>query len=213
MTEAVVGRRERKKEETKQRIFVAALKLFEEKGFAATTIDDITERADVAKGTFFNYFPRKEAVIEYLAEEWMDEVEETVADRRLPAGERLMALYKAACRSYEENRELAPLVLRAAMDRLCCPAPGGAWQRFEQLVLDTVRDGQQRGEFRADVDPFAVYGLLASCFLGSTVWWLGPKDNAPPEIQRLGLSEVVRELQHLALDGVRARSGAKVGVA
>jgi AcrR family transcriptional regulator len=205
MTEAVVGRRERKKEETKQRIFVSALKLFEEKGFAATTIDDITERADVAKGTFFNYFPRKEAVIEYLAEEWMDEVEEAVADRRLPAAERLMALYKAACRSYEENRELAPLVVRAAMERLCCPAPGGAWQRFESLVLDTVRDGQARGEFRGDADPFAVYGLLASCFLGGTIYWLGPKENAPLEYRDLSLSDVVRVLQHLALDAIRSR--------
>jgi len=60
MTEAAVpvGRRERKKEETRHRIFVAALKLFNDNGFEATTIDDITARADVSKGTFFNYFPR-----------------------------------------------------------------------------------------------------------------------------------------------------------
>jgi AcrR family transcriptional regulator len=212
MTEAVVGRRERKKEETKRRIFVSALELFEEKGFAATTIDDITERADVAKGTFFNYFPRKESVIEFLAEEWMDDVAEAVADRRTSASERLMALYKTACRSYEENRELAPMVLRAAMERLCCPAPGGAWERFEQLVLDTVRDGQRRGEFRADADPFAVYGLLASCFLGGVVYWVGPKDGAPAPYQAMGLSEIVRVLQHLALDAVRSRPAARGSV-
>ncbi|MYV89340.1 TetR family transcriptional regulator, partial [Streptomyces sp. SID1034] len=42
------------------RIFSAALSLFAEKGFEQTTIDDITERADVARGTFFNHFQHKE---------------------------------------------------------------------------------------------------------------------------------------------------------
>ena len=68
MTEPVVGRRERKKEETKRRIFETAVQLFNERGFDATTIDEIAERADVAKGTFFNYFPRKESLLQYLAE-------------------------------------------------------------------------------------------------------------------------------------------------
>ena len=63
MTELELSRRERKKGETRERIFKAACKLFRHKGFEATTIDEIADKADVAKGTFFNYFPRKEAVL------------------------------------------------------------------------------------------------------------------------------------------------------
>ena len=54
-----LGRRERKKLETRQRISTAAFALFVERGYEATTVEAIAERADVAKGTVFNYFPQK----------------------------------------------------------------------------------------------------------------------------------------------------------
>src|SRR5260221_3708148 len=62
------GRRERRSVETRTRIFEAAMKLFSERGFSNTPVEEITEAADVAKGTFFNYFPNKEAIFEALAE-------------------------------------------------------------------------------------------------------------------------------------------------
>lgn len=57
------GRRERKRNATRNALADAALSLFEEKGFAATTVDEIAERADVAQRTFFRHFPTKEAVL------------------------------------------------------------------------------------------------------------------------------------------------------
>src|ERR1051325_9404455 len=80
MTGLELSRRERKKEETRERIFKAACKLFRHKGFEATTIDEIAEKADVAKGTFFNYFPRKEAVLGFLSEMWIEEAEAKTAE-------------------------------------------------------------------------------------------------------------------------------------
>src|SRR5690242_19660146 len=62
------GRRERRRQETHTRIFDSAMRLFAERGFANTPVEDITKAADVAKGTFFNYFPTKEAIREALAE-------------------------------------------------------------------------------------------------------------------------------------------------
>ncbi|PYP66429.1 MAG: hypothetical protein DMD36_17320 [Gemmatimonadetes bacterium] len=56
-----------------------ALRLFKKRGFEATTVDEIAEQADVAKGTFFNYFPRKEAVFSHLAETWVAEAERKIA--------------------------------------------------------------------------------------------------------------------------------------
>ena len=79
MTFTEPSRRERKKDETRQRIFDAAIALFREKGFEATTVDEITEKADVGRGTFFNHFPRKETVLAYLSEERLNEAEENVA--------------------------------------------------------------------------------------------------------------------------------------
>jgi AcrR family transcriptional regulator len=61
--EPSTGRRQRKRRSTREALIAAALDLFEEHGFAATTIDDITERADVARRTFFRYFASKDAVL------------------------------------------------------------------------------------------------------------------------------------------------------
>ena len=58
-----VGRRDRKKQATRQALRNAALQLVAERGFANVTIEDITEVADVAPRTFFNYFPSKESAV------------------------------------------------------------------------------------------------------------------------------------------------------
>lgn len=205
MTEALLGRRERKKEETKQRIFLAAVKLFNDKGFDSTTVDEIAEAADVSKGTFFNYFPRKEALVEYLAEENLEVAEAAAAAPQASASEKIRAIYDAMAASYEENPELSRTLMKSAAGRLCCPAQGGAWQRFELLAVQIIREGQARGEFRASQDAHAVHGALVSCFVGSVMWWLGERaESEDPHLRALTLTATVRALQGVALDGVRA---------
>ncbi len=56
------GLRERKKLETRLALARAALRLFEERGYAATTIDDIAGAANVSRRTFFRYFAGKDEV-------------------------------------------------------------------------------------------------------------------------------------------------------
>src|SRR5487761_1887304 len=76
------GRRERRRAEIHDKLFRAALKLFAERGFSATTIEDITEAADVGKGTFFNYFPSKEHLLTAFSEIRMAIIRAALADAR-----------------------------------------------------------------------------------------------------------------------------------
>src|SRR5271169_1236970 len=57
------SRRERRSAELRERLFRSALQLFAQKGYSETTVEDITNSADVGKGTFFNYFPSKEHIL------------------------------------------------------------------------------------------------------------------------------------------------------
>ena len=59
----VPGRRERKKQETREALIAAARQLFAAQGFAATTVREISDAADVAERTFFRYFDSKEDLL------------------------------------------------------------------------------------------------------------------------------------------------------
>jgi AcrR family transcriptional regulator len=111
-----LSRRERKKEETKEWIFRAAFTLFKQRGVDETTIDEICAKADVAKGTFFNYFPHKQAVFSYLADQWFREAEAQAAAilaRPGRAGPQLVAMFAEGAASYEQEPVLAKCVLQA----------------------------------------------------------------------------------------------------
>ena len=93
------GRRARNKEAIKGRIVAAALALFQEKGFDATTTKAIARRARVAEGTVFNYFETKEDIALYFFSLEVDHaiaaVRKNVALRKAPLEEKLFALVES----------------------------------------------------------------------------------------------------------------------
>src|SRR2546429_6954135 len=74
-------RRQRRSADIRERLFRAALDLFAQKGFAETTVEDITETADVGKGTFFNYFPSKDHILLAFGEMQLGKLEAAVDER------------------------------------------------------------------------------------------------------------------------------------
>ena len=173
MTEMELGRRERKKEETRRRIFETAIALFRERGFEQTTVDEITEKADVGRGTFFNYFPRKESVLAYLSEERVALAEENAAvllEDRASANDKLLDIYAFAASAYLKDRELSRYVFNEWMQRAFQPTQE-AGQRWHKLVVAVIEQGQAAGALRADVQPVVMESLLSSVYI-STLYYL-----------------------------------------
>jgi len=74
-------RQRRRVKATRLKLLNAGRDMFAEKGFDSTTIDDITERADVGKGTFYYHFTDKQDLIAELIKRMMDELIETMHKR------------------------------------------------------------------------------------------------------------------------------------
>jgi AcrR family transcriptional regulator len=174
MTEIELSRRERKKDKTRDCIFRAAVKLFRDKGFEETTVDDITEKADVAKGTFFNYFPRKEAVLGYLSEVWIAGVEEdgeAILAAKTPAREKLILLLCGIAEQYEEDRDLSSYVVIQSLNR-AFQASEDVYQRWHDLLAKVIRRGQESREFRRDVDADRAAFVLHGVCMATLFMWL-----------------------------------------
>jgi AcrR family transcriptional regulator len=201
MADLELTRRERKKEETKARIVEAALELFRRRGVEATTIEEICDRADVAKGTFFNYFPRKEAVFGFLSEQWVTEAEEkltAVLSKGTAAFAKVRDIYIEFARFYETDRELSkPMVnewsrgMHDPENALCC--------RWSALTGNVVRQLQAKGELRADADPERVSRILEDVYHGTITMWL--ESPQPP----FALRDELRKRLNLVAQGLVPR--------
>jgi AcrR family transcriptional regulator len=87
-----VGRRERKKQQTRQLIFEAARRLFERKGFDRVSVAEVAQAADVSEVTVFNYFPTKEDLYYGGMQFFEEQLLEAVRNR--PAGESALKAFR-----------------------------------------------------------------------------------------------------------------------
>lgn len=176
-----VSRRERKKQEARRRIYQAAVHLFIEKGFDATRVDEIAGRADVAKGTVFNYFPHKTSFLAALADDWTDRVTEALgpADHwRGTTRRKLERLFRYLADVGAENPTVSCLALLESL-RHVASGPGqrplgdrAEVQHFYELTRSILRHGQAQGELRRDVNIEQAAGLIESGFFRTLARWL-----------------------------------------
>ena len=207
MTVHEPSRRERKKDETRRRIFEAAISLFRERGFEATTVDEITERADVGRGTFFNYFSRKDAVLAYLSEERLDEAEANVTHLLTspePVREKLLQIYRLAALAHQEDRDLARFVFTEWMKRAFAPTQE-ADARWQKLICATLAQGRERNELNPDVSDVRAESVLSAVYVATVYQWL-----FCPEGCDAGIPDLAPELNarlDIVIDGLEHRKG------
>jgi AcrR family transcriptional regulator len=120
--------RERKKQQTREGLAAAAVDLFMERGYDATTVEDIAAAVDVSPRTFFRYFPTKEDVIVDLLRAGVVDLVERVAAR--PLSEPLATSLRAAARAWADlsaEESVRLLMLARVLDASPCLKP-----RFDQ---------------------------------------------------------------------------------
>lgn len=201
MTDIEVSRRERKKEETKERILQAAFELFRKHGVESTTVDQICDCADVAKGTFFNYFPRKEELFGYLGAVWVDEAERRVAEalkKGPPTWEQARDTFIEFAAYYEEDRSLGKYMAQEWSRTRYDPADE-VCRRWDVLGKQIIGLLQSRGELRPDVDPALIHRILGDVYHDTIVMWL--ESPEPP----FSLQDELRRRLTLVVEGLAGK--------
>jgi AcrR family transcriptional regulator len=169
-----MGRREQAKLERRERIYEAALNLFRSQGYEGTTVDQITRHAGLAKGTFFNYFPTKDAVLRYLGSREIGRLSmwsNGNGHGRGTAIGKLKRLMAALAENLEQDRTLVSLIFRkgvTAPDLLAGDAGGFSLQPVASLL---IRQAQYNGEVNPDLDPDALAAALDALYLQQLVRW------------------------------------------
>ena len=137
------GLRERKKQRTREQIVEAAMRLFAERGYQATTIADIASAADVAPRTFFSYFPSKEAVVFHSVDRDLDALASALRDR-LPGETAFDALRRWIDAMFEKwMAEEEEALLRKRLcreDEGLANFQGGVMARIQELLLEAIAD-------------------------------------------------------------------------
>jgi len=175
-------RRERRRLETRERLYRAALELFGERGFLEATVEDITEAADVGKGTFFNYFPTKEHVLAAYGGERIAFVERALEKARATSGSVLEVLGELATDSAGQSHE-NPAILRAiyAAHASCAPVRAELQKRMRvsrKMLAEIISLAQKRGEIRSDAAPVELARLIQTVVIGFTMAWaLNPETH------------------------------------
>jgi AcrR family transcriptional regulator len=193
-TTATLGRRERHKIATRERLFQTALDLFVRQGYDDTSIDQVAEAADVARGTVFNHFSRKE---EFLIE-WQDRRREIVRDvlsreqaESIDTATRLRDTMSALSDVYEADMPASLVLYR------CWQRAGGqslaSGTSTADILTDTIRFGQARGDVPAHIDPVAAGHLLLDGYAGTLSRWAagGNKPSFPLKPALLIMLELV----------------------
>jgi AcrR family transcriptional regulator len=169
------NRRERRRVETRERIYRAALKIFAERGFIDATVEDITEAADVGKGTFFNYFPTKEHVLATFGEERIAAVRRALEIART-GKEPILPILKELATSLAGQSGENPALLRAiyAANATCAPVRAGLQERMRRgrrLLAQIFALAQKRGEVRSDLPALELARFTQLVFFGVTLSW------------------------------------------
>jgi AcrR family transcriptional regulator len=184
------NRRERRRLETRDRLYRAALELFGERGFLETTVADITDAADVGKGTFFNYFRTKEHVLAAYGGERIAAVERALEKARSTNGSVLDVLRDLAADSAGQSHE-NPAVIRAiyAAHASCAPVRAELQKRMQtsrKLLAEIISLAQKRGEVRRDVPAIELARVIQTVVIGMTMAWaLNPETQFQSMAKRM----------------------------
>jgi AcrR family transcriptional regulator len=178
------GRRERKRRQTLDHLADTAFRLFEARGYDAVTMEQIAAEADLAKGTLYNHFAVKEALLAHrFHRELADGAPKLQASLQGLAGfvPRMTHLLHASAKWSEAHRAYMAHYLRFRLANADLGEDNGKVQHphsgLDRMFEALIRAGQQAGELRTGLPSEQLAQMFQFLYMGALIRWLGLPDG------------------------------------
>lgn len=188
---ALSGQREQQREVKRQAVLQAAARLFNERGFHATSLDDIAEQLHVSKPTLYYYVRSKDDILKECVRISLKMMRDGIADVRVSGGRALDQLM-ACMRIYAGivTQDFGKCVIRIGEDPLPAPArkelrrlKAGIDAEFRQLIAQGIAEGTLR-----DCDPKMAAFMLAGALSWVGRWYREGGDLTADEVAEQGIA-------------------------
>jgi AcrR family transcriptional regulator len=156
-------------------VIAAAIEVMSEKGYAATSIQEVADRVGVLKGSLYHYFDSKEELLSRILAEshaTMDELQAEIRSQGLRPYEELMEYIRRQTIWYLENRDRANIYFteRRHLTGERRQRALEAGRAFEKYVQDLVVAAQEDGDIRQDQDYRLITRFLTGALNGVRFW-------------------------------------------
>ena len=162
--------REQKKQQTRRAILRAAAELFGKNGYENTSISQLASGAGIGKGTIYGYFSTKKDILNAFFEDELDSIHVELQKKVDPSCsilDQMVALFMTEYDYMMSHPEFGRIYLQECVFPAKDPQFDYKEQenRYFDLIFPLIKNGQSRGELRAELEPLHICGHFYALFL------------------------------------------------
>ncbi|WP_312128435.1 TetR/AcrR family transcriptional regulator [Lysinibacillus capsici] len=166
-------RAERKKE-LKEHIFLQAIQLFKEKGYEAVTVQEIVSVCGIAKGTFFNYFSRKDDILLYLGTSQLEKLTKQLNHYQYIENPKalILVLLGDLLKRLTEHGELMKLVVMEIMkSSYLVENEYNSIQKLQKSIESIVEQAKINGSLQSEHETTIIASSIISTYFHTLLSW------------------------------------------
>lgn len=182
-------------------VLAAAVRLFNERGYEATSMDDLAKRLGITKSSIYHHVSGKQELLRMAVDQALDGLDEAMTEverQEAPALDRLEMLIRRSVLVLAERLAYVTLLLRVRGNTAVEQQALLRRRVFDVKVTELVKQAQSEGAIRPDIDAATAARLLFG-MVNSLIEWYIPG--------RGGAAELADAVTVIAFDGLRTRDG------
>ena len=184
----------------KESLLRVAVKVFNERGYDGTSMDDLSKRLGITKSAIYYHVSSKDELLQLAVDHALDGLFAAAGEATAMEGraiDRLEHLVRASVAVLADRLPFVTLLLRVRGNTRVERAALARRREFDHLVSELVAQAEADGDIRPDIDP-AIGARLLFGMVNSLVEWYRPRG-------RTGAAELADAVCAMAFDGLRIR--------